>query len=80
MKRRKQTIPAPPSMELAINVTMPDADKSWLPLRPYARYFAGLGWIVDSVTEASIQYLGHPISEEPMHRYDVTVMPQRYFQ
>ena len=67
-------------MEQAIDRTMPHADSSWLPMRPYARYFAGIGWIIDHVTEMSIQYNGRPISDEPMHMYEVTVMPSRYFR
>lgn len=79
MKRRKAVMPPPPTINEAIDRTMPSADRSCLPLRPYARFYDGIGWIMDAVTECSIEYNGHPVSDEPMQRYDVTVMPARYF-
>ncbi len=79
MRRRKPVMPPPPTVEQAINSTMPDADRSLLPLRPYARFIAGIGWIVDAVTECSIDYNGLPMADEPIHHYQVTVMPKGYF-
>lgn len=81
MRRRNQPkMPPPPSIDRAIDAVMPDAERSLLPLRPYARYISGIGWIVESITEMTVTYNGHPSFEEPMARYDVTVMPMAYYR
>lgn len=80
MKRRKPVLPPPPTIEDVIQQTSGAANRSMLPLRPYARFYADLcRWTVDAVTEASIPYNGLPFSDDPMHHYAVTVMPERYY-
>ncbi len=75
-RQRKQTKPAPPTLDAAMNAVQGDANRSMLPMSPYARYFAGIGWVVDAVTTIGVTYNGYPKDAEIT--YPVSVLPERY--
>ncbi len=75
--KRKQVKPQPPTIEYAMQAVQADANRSMLPLAPYARFFSGIGWIVDAVTRVGVTYNGYPLDAEIT--YPVTVLPDRYF-
>lgn len=80
MRRRKVVVPPVPTLERAMEQTQGAADRSGLPLRPYALLFDGLGWFVEAASSIGVEYNGFPVHDRPMHRYPVSVLPTYYFR
>ena len=72
-KRAKQTIPAVPSIECAMDAVQENANRSMLPQVPYANFVPGFGWVLDSVCDGG----RFPLNAK--HIYEVAVLPRGFF-